>query len=374
MRFNRTFHPVGHGAFFTEQIYDDNNKVLFTAVYDCGSSNQSDLQKPLNDFIKTCNHIDLLCISHFDNDHISGINLLSKQLLNKNTIVLIPFKFPKALIVLNHPITAIITMLLNINVRIIGVDADDESEPSREMDYEELRDGRIIKEGTAIQINRLHYKWIYVPLMHKTLYRNILNDFKTALTNSSLDYNRLGDINYVNSNIQTIKQIYQGLKSVGSQGKVSSINMNSLMLLSFTTVSIHNNIIDHFYNNCSFHYRCHRMCWLEWDKYDEFAPSSCLYTGDTNLSNQSAFESLMRRATKYCREPIGILQIPHHGSCNNYGSFIADSTYYKIAFVNYKTTRKDLHHQIAFDFIMKQRLLCPVTQESITVFNQIIVF
>ena len=34
----RTFHPVGQGAFFTEQFYsDDATTLLYNVVYDCGS-------------------------------------------------------------------------------------------------------------------------------------------------------------------------------------------------------------------------------------------------------------------------------------------------------------------------------------------------
>ena len=35
MIFKRTFHPVGQGAFFTEQFYDDNqDTLLYNVVYD----------------------------------------------------------------------------------------------------------------------------------------------------------------------------------------------------------------------------------------------------------------------------------------------------------------------------------------------------
>ena len=38
IKFKRIFHPVGHGAFFTEQFIDPiSNIVLYNVVYDCGS-------------------------------------------------------------------------------------------------------------------------------------------------------------------------------------------------------------------------------------------------------------------------------------------------------------------------------------------------
>lgn len=36
MKLIRTFHPVGHGAFYTERFYDEQDNILFTAVFDCG--------------------------------------------------------------------------------------------------------------------------------------------------------------------------------------------------------------------------------------------------------------------------------------------------------------------------------------------------
>ena len=41
MIFKRVFHPVGQGAFFTEQFYDDDqNTLLYNIVYDCGSKSK----------------------------------------------------------------------------------------------------------------------------------------------------------------------------------------------------------------------------------------------------------------------------------------------------------------------------------------------
>ena len=36
MFLKRVLHPVGQGAFFTEQFYDESGKVLHNVVYDCG--------------------------------------------------------------------------------------------------------------------------------------------------------------------------------------------------------------------------------------------------------------------------------------------------------------------------------------------------
>lgn len=62
------FHPVGQGLFYSSFI---NDKYF---VYDCGSVNKLELNDCIEAFEKK--KIDLLVISHFDNDHINGISKL----------------------------------------------------------------------------------------------------------------------------------------------------------------------------------------------------------------------------------------------------------------------------------------------------------
>lgn len=80
IRFTRTLHPVGQGAFFTEKIVDD--KRFTSIVYDCGSTSSRDI---LYHEIEQINRdkdnywygpFNLMFISHFDNDHINGLKKL----------------------------------------------------------------------------------------------------------------------------------------------------------------------------------------------------------------------------------------------------------------------------------------------------------
>lgn len=36
MRIVRTFHPIGHGAFYTERFYDETEQSVANYVFDCG--------------------------------------------------------------------------------------------------------------------------------------------------------------------------------------------------------------------------------------------------------------------------------------------------------------------------------------------------
>lgn len=73
------FHPVGHGTFFTGLVTADNDQK-FSWVYDCGSKWPASIKYSLSalDAWKEWSdkNIDLLAISHFDHDHINGLELL----------------------------------------------------------------------------------------------------------------------------------------------------------------------------------------------------------------------------------------------------------------------------------------------------------
>ncbi|EMS7710936.1 hypothetical protein V9N58_003460 [Vibrio cholerae] len=76
-----SFHPVGQGLFCTGTVFM-NRAPVFTFVYDCGTSSQQKLLDDAIDKLQFAHGIDLLTISHFDNDHISGLG----RLLNKHKV------------------------------------------------------------------------------------------------------------------------------------------------------------------------------------------------------------------------------------------------------------------------------------------------
>lgn len=71
------FYNVGQGCFYGGAIEHGGQK--FVLVYDCGSvTKNKPLKDPIIDFRTKFNHIDLLVISHFDADHVNGIEGLIK--------------------------------------------------------------------------------------------------------------------------------------------------------------------------------------------------------------------------------------------------------------------------------------------------------
>ena len=93
MRLERTFWPVGHGAFYTEQF----NWADFIAVYDCGGKpeiigdrvNSFAERVPIKGSRNNEEWINLLFISHFHEDHFNGV----KQLLNNVNVerIVLPY-------------------------------------------------------------------------------------------------------------------------------------------------------------------------------------------------------------------------------------------------------------------------------------------
>lgn len=76
------FFPVGQGLFSYGQVNSDQNgKEILSWVYDCGTVSGKDLVNDSIDSLasKERSRIDVVFISHFDKDHISGIIYLLKK-------------------------------------------------------------------------------------------------------------------------------------------------------------------------------------------------------------------------------------------------------------------------------------------------------
>lgn len=88
----RTIWPVGHGAFYTEQFFDENNNPIWTAVYDCGSEQPNMLEHAIDEMFPKLSggrkhYINALFISHFHSDHVNGLEYLLSR-CSVNTLVL----------------------------------------------------------------------------------------------------------------------------------------------------------------------------------------------------------------------------------------------------------------------------------------------
>ncbi|HBX53194.1 MAG: hypothetical protein A2275_14715 [Bacteroidetes bacterium RIFOXYA12_FULL_35_11] len=90
MRANFTFHDVGQGLFYSGKIGS------FNFVYDCGSNSKGNyLKNAINNYLeKQQNKIDWLILSHLDEDHTNGLEMLFSTNKNKETTVFLPYFTP----------------------------------------------------------------------------------------------------------------------------------------------------------------------------------------------------------------------------------------------------------------------------------------
>lgn len=81
------FHAVGHGTFLTGVVIADSKSISMRWAYDCGSRRLTRVRDVVDELPKWAHwpsgsQLDLLVISHFDDDHINGL----EQLLNQHYV------------------------------------------------------------------------------------------------------------------------------------------------------------------------------------------------------------------------------------------------------------------------------------------------
>lgn len=250
----RILYPVGHGAFFVEKILD------YVVVYDCGSRSMNKTITPkilvnqINNALQSDEKIDALFISHFDSDHVNGIDVLAKH-MNKYTKVYIPFYYSKFKILYDMGTRLAITMVENVlnqtGIRPIlikyrplqeylgyrgedvddrNIDNDNTGEP-----HEDGVGNLIIESGTRIPLPHIGGKkpkipysvWEYVPFMiHDE--QEIFNAFQKEASNQGINLKNLSDL--LPEQIDKLRAIYHN-KGICKY----PINDNSLILLSHAT-------------------------------------------------------------------------------------------------------------------------------------------
>lgn len=309
----RTFHPVGQGAFYSER--HENHNI----VYDCGSMNVSKGKKVVSQSFSKEDIIDILFISHFDYDHVSLIEHLKKSVM-KIRFVVMPLLYDDEKILLCNIFKALgekalVTLVENpkeffgAETHIIRVNHSskkiDENTQSIFLNdiNQDLQRPIEISSGTLIAIEE-HSDWIFIPFNYK--YKDRSKEFLGKLKDNHIDINELKNSDYDHTeHRETIKNTYE---------EVGDINENSMFLYSGPTTYKKNFKYTYLYRPNK-HY-CYFCFHLFYDiKQDKVA---CLYTGDGNLNEVIAKEIY---GEKYW-DQIGTIQIPHHGSLLSFNSNI----------------------------------------------------
>ncbi|MCC6448916.1 MAG: MBL fold metallo-hydrolase, partial [Chitinophagaceae bacterium] len=287
-------HPVGQGAFYTEVI-EFGNDEKFVMVYDCGSLNYKNLEISIDNFIKTIEEqkpIDILFISHFDKDHVNGIEyLLSKKhvskiiipvITNVECLVLKTFYLDQKAKKKTKNFDKVITLLEIASKQSAVYKVGDSVVITIAKKYNKLSEIKVGDIHDMISLtNRIKIKltgnregYYFIPFnVEQSKRRKML---KKLLQNEGIDLDSITIKNpMTNEMIKSVNRVYKMLKG--------GINVNSMCLYAG--------------NN------------------NEKIKNACLYTGDFDAKHNMDF---LKNGYGNVWDSISIIQVPHHGSINSH--------------------------------------------------------
>jgi hypothetical protein len=336
----RSINTVGQGAFYTESFIGEEE---IHVVYDCGSSTSPKIiESTIERVFVNDEEIAAVFISHFDEDHINGLEYLLKYCKVKYLFLPLMQEDDKALLLIHFlikkiPLESFVYSFLEAPERVIDVDRTQIiyiSEFNGEIRYEDREDGfpldgvsdrsgiRQILSGTHCRFkNNKHgqvYDWVYIPYNFKSSERHdmLIDKFNKkgipipeSPSKAYLTYQK---------HVKELKQIYKSMPE--------GINVNSMVLYSGPNLGYANSYFFTYHNACclnafpcksfdlNFYCQSHNInCCV-----------GCLYTGDYNLLHSVKWDMLKNCFQQYW-EYIGTWQIPHHGSVLSYNSKIAEN-------------------------------------------------
>lgn len=353
----RIFHSIGQGGFITEHLIMTKNSPQVNVTYDCGSiTNKNNLYLQIDNTFNEDDEIDILFISHFDSDHINGINYLKKRCHIKNIIIPlltndeIKFQLLVNTLILDYTDNAIFIDPENYfgeGTNIIRVDPSDEGsfiEPESSEGIESFSKKKTIKSGTNIKIGN----WYYVPFNFK--YNDRKNFFEEEIKKNRIN---IKSTISVLKNIDLIKKIYKTIPG--------GVNENSLVIYSGNKKTKE--------EDCGFCFskEYNNRCMLDGRRPDRLYRYGCLFLGDFNLRNNKAYKELINKY-KSLLDTIGTIQIPHHGSyhsfCNEILKDIANSIEWVICFGNNNTYGHPSNQVLLEIVTSRQGNLIEVTEDN----------
>lgn len=369
------FYPIGQGCFYGGSITTTENE--FTIVYDCGTvSSYSFLSQSIQKFKYNYKRIDLLMISHFDKDHVNGLKELLTNI--KCEKVIIPYYEPiLRLTLLNNsdsdddyisflkdPIFYLlnsddfnvgeVVILENGNENNPDLRAPEPKSPTPRENLEILKlaydsfesqednsfKSRVISnEGITYEAKNIRYFslpfkisisnnfWEFVFYLKELDNQNNISIFETEINKLiALTVDQKITSLFNSSFIPIIKKLYKDHVN-------KNLNYTSLVVYHGPTISSYFSLIRsailrypiqrHNNNNCS----------------------GTLLTGDSFLKENCDFEPFFNYFSQYYIDKIFILQVPHHGSINNWNLLpngLEDIPYYLI---NHGYKRKKHPHK-----------------------------
>lgn len=317
MELIRTFHPVGQGGFYSEKFYENNNMV-FSVIYDCGSFSLDTLKNEIDTTFKNSNYkINILFISHFHQDHINGVKYLIKEC--KVDYIFIPEidEDEKILILSSYSIenreenSFIYKFLIDSQQAIKELNKYTKVIFIKPLSKKNLKEKNLEFNNQNIIFPNLEKEKIFInsdtklifKYNDKPIWKYIFNNFKDNKLSAKInEFKKKYSIN-----LPLNSEIYNTFIKKDEYKKLF-INKNIYSLILYSAPIDKNS----YFNKSTIHYDMYEIFFSEKEYLHK---TGCLYTGDFNLNNTFNFiEDILHK------NKISLFQIPHHGSKNSWNN------------------------------------------------------
>lgn len=358
---------VGQGLFYTGKINDE-----FNFVYDCGGENPY-IKEALDKYLKEYDikKLDMLIISHFDDDHINGLPILLSK-IKKISQIYIPYYGGISTYLLLVIYLYIYDFdLLKMESEIIFVDSnletrDELSEENRE-NYnldEKLKIGGIKLTKTKSAIvkckNIWKFKFYNTYLKKEASSISIEKEIENIIAKHSCRdlSDLLSQIN--NSDIKNeLKAVYNKFcKSsyTSKQNESSLCVFHSPISHSFLFQDV---VVCYDSNKYCEYLKYCKYCRYENDYHLEYA-SGTMLVGDISLKARFRFKHFLTYYEKEMKD-INFFLTPHHGAISNWNSDIINNCPNAKFFLNSAGLNNRYGHpksKVILDIIKDNRILC----------------
>lgn len=325
----RTFHSIGQGAFYTEEF--DN----FRFVYDCGTDTDGKkrIEKYIKNHFKENDIINALFISHFHRDHINGLECLLSTFKVEKVFVpqldvyehALDFMYTNGNLnsfetkITVNPVEAIKS--ISPQTKVILVKKHTSEDDLREIVINDLNDGDVINSGVSLY--SCIPNWIFIPINYDNSDRSSI--FKRHLKHYNIEFNDSAEFITAWSSKSIKKEIKKAFKKLPN-----TQNENSMVV--YSGPNAEEKYTQYMCKSLTMHFRT-------------FIPfvsrnAGCIYFGDYEVHDK-AWETIDHSLNKYY-DKIGVIQIPHHGSSDNYRDEINIKDYL-CSVISYGTTNTHGH-------------------------------
>lgn len=418
MRVVRTFHPVGEGVFNTEKI--DLCEGEATIVYNCGSTSldKSGLDRIIEKAFPKGALIDLLFISDFHAEHISGLKTL-KSHCQVDTVVLPDLSYEERVrtqvvhhldfLTSNKPTSSnklpcnILECLINDpesffgpGTRIIRIKPEKDWDPI-EVNISPGGDwyisqkrisigsgsgpgqGEVFPSGSPVVAIPIR-DWIFIPIYHEQ--ESQRKKFEEELRTVGLSFPDIDTFEKIEANEKKLSKV---------SGSIRGNRESSMLLYSGVVDARADSYILGAYKD-SKPYRCfkdhkyyHQLKEREYKRYladcehDPYlkdneprkywyyecyrtsVPSGCLYTGNIDLSEDRLVDKISRKLSAFT-PALGTIQVPHHGAAENFDPSILKVGALHCAVVSFDSGIQKPYSVIR-DILLDSLLPCLVTED-----------